>query len=290
LFALLFSSISFAQEEEYENEEDVIEILVPPKKMRQDELVSQKRPVQYSNIREEDKLWSTTLWRTIDCREKMNYHLYYPTEKMDYRNSLVQALVSAIDKKQIQAYDDEEFKIKLTPEEVAKRFDAEDKEVTQEKIDGSGDTIMIQKGYVNWGEVREFIVKEEWFFDKRHSRFDVRIEAICPIRVYKRTLNTGEEEVLSGEEVKMPMFWVWYPDARRPLAREICYTGKNNSNHYSFDDILHKRFFSSYITAESNSLNDRTIASYARNGMEAMMESERIKTELLKRESDLWEY
>jgi hypothetical protein len=46
--------------------------------------------------------------------------------------------------------------------------------------------------------------------------------------------------------------------------------------------------FSSYIVKESN-VYDRSIQSYAR-GVDALLESERIKEELFTVEHDLWHY
>ena len=50
-----------------------------------------------------------------------------------------------------------------------------------------------------------------------------------------------------------------------------------------------KRFFGSYITRESNVYNNRGIDQYA-VGMEAMLEAERIKTDIFNFEHDMWEF
>ena len=50
-----------------------------------------------------------------------------------------------------------------------------------------------------------------------------------------------------------------------------------------------KRYFSSYITAESNAYDNRAIDAYS-VGMESMLESERIKGEIANWEHDLWEF
>ena len=56
----------------------------------------------------------------------------------------------------------------------------------------------------------------------------------------------------------------------------------------SFNDFFEKRMFSSYIAKESN-VYDRYILSYAK-GMDALLESERIKNDLFIQEHDLWHY
>ena len=49
-----------------------------------------------------------------------------------------------------------------------------------------------------------------------------------------------------------------------------------------------KRFFNSYIYKEQN-VYDRRISEYAQ-GLDALLEAERIKLELLDFEQSLWEY
>jgi gliding motility associated protien GldN len=138
------------------------------------------------------------------------------------------------------------------------------------------------------------MVREMWYIDKKHAILDVRIIAMCPIRVYTRNLNVanseGDGSESSGEELRTQLFWVYFPEARRVLANTICYTGKNQASNLSFDDIFHKRYFSTRIEKISNTSNDREISEYTLNGLEAIMESEKLKLELLKMESDLWSY
>jgi gliding motility associated protien GldN len=288
LFAFLFSYVSLAQEEPEAEEEEAMEFMVPKTDIFEKAIVEEKKPIEYAEIKEENVLWSQFVWRIIDCREKLNFHLYYPTEELSHRKSLAQTLVEGIAKKKVQAYTDEEFKEIVPLTKIMERLGAAGKTRTEEKMDGSGDTTIIEKGFVNWGEVREYRVKEKWFFDKKHSKFDVRIIAVCPIRVFKRTLG-NEEENAQGEEVREELFWAYFPEARRVLANNTCYSGKNETANISFDDVFHKRFFSSRITRTGN-VNELEISKYTRGGFEALLESERIKTEMLKMESDFWSY
>lgn len=56
----------------------------------------------------------------------------------------------------------------------------------------------------------------------------------------------------------------------------------------SYDDIFLQRIFSSYIYKQENVYN-RTIAGYTA-GLEALLESEKIKQEIFDYEQFLWEY
>ncbi|MDR0692364.1 MAG: gliding motility protein GldN [Prevotellaceae bacterium] len=257
------------------------------------EILKDKEPIPYPPLRESDIFWSRRVWRVIDLRERLNYPLYYPTEVVQARKSFVQTLVSAIQKGTIKAYDtdSDEFITELSPEALRSRFEATDRTVVTPKMDGSGDTTIVIKGEFNWGEVKELYVKEDWFFDKHHSQMYVRIIGICPVRVYAKEIQTAdEEEEVTSDEIKKQLFWIYYPDARKVLANTSCFVGESEVTQLSFDDLFQKRRFSSYIRAISNNQNNRQIHSYTRNGMEAMLESERLKQEIFNFESDLWEY
>jgi gliding motility associated protien GldN len=257
------------------------------------EILKDKEPIPYPPLRESDIFWSRRVWRVIDLRERLNYPLYYPTDVVQARKSFVQALVSAIQSGTIKAYDtdSDEFITELSPEALRSRFEATDRTVVQPKLDGSGDTTIVIRGEFNWGEVKELYVKEDWFFDKHHSQMFVRIIGICPVRVYAKEIQTAdEEEDAVSELVKKQLFWIYYPEARKILANTPCFVGESEVTQLSFDDLFQKRRFASYIRAISNNQNNRQIHSYTRNGMEAMLESERLKQEIFNFESDLWEY
>ena len=74
---------------------------------------------------------------------------------------------------------------------------------------------------------------------------------------------------------------------------------KNNNNRISFDELLINRRFSSYIYKYDNVYGDREIRdyirqrdneSYAQWQTRIVMESERIKKEILDFEIDMWGY
>jgi gliding motility associated protien GldN len=131
--------------------------------------------------------------------------------------------------------------------------------------------------------VKKWRVKEEWYFDKQRSVMDVRIIGICPMQ-------EGKDEI-TGEPTGFfdPLFWVYFPDARPILANaEIFNLMKNDAERRTYDDIFWKRMFSSYIIKESNVM-DRKLNEYM-IGLDAILKSEEIKSELFNIEHDLWEY
>ena len=70
---------------------------------------------------------------------------------------------------------------------------------------------------------------------------DVRIIGLCPMM-------ETDDPTAEGKKSYMPLFWVYFPDARRFLKdAEIFNHRKNDAARMTFDDVFHKRFFSSYI-------------------------------------------
>jgi gliding motility associated protien GldN len=257
----------------------------------QREIIAEKEPIPYPNVREADVVWYRTVWRIIDLREKINYPLYYPTLPMQGRKSFVQAVVEAAQLGKLTLYDTDtdEFTAELNPKEIAVRFDAGDQTVRRQRMDGT-DTTYVIHNEIKWDEVQELLVKEVWYFDKHYSQRYVRITGICPIRVYNKELNSSDEEEESGIKAKRQLFWVYYPSARKVLANTPCFTGENEMSQTSFDDLFTKRRFSSYITAIADNQNNRRLDTYTRNDFELMIKADALKTDLMNFEHDLWEY
>ncbi len=246
------------------------------------EHVSNKKPVPYPSLREADILWSKRVWRIIDLRERMNLPMYYPITPKDDRYSLISILLYGIQHEGLPVYsiNDDEFKIPISYEMVNERMGATD-EVTE--VFNPETNLYEEVTYtreVRVEEVKQIMVKEVWFFDRNYSRMDVRIIGLCPIREYVDE---------NGEVVRRQTFWINYPEARNLLARYEVFNAGNDAQRRSFDDIFIKRYFGSYIVQEANMYDNRSIESYA-VGVDARLESERIKNEIFNFEHDLWEF
>ncbi len=284
---LTFSLSSFAQRE-------VNEPLVNDG-VYEKETIKQRIPIPYPHLREADMMWTRRMWRILDLRERMNHPLYFPTSRMYDRSSLVQRLMDAIKYNEINAYDpdvDDEFSSLISYDQILTKLEAKDTEKPDISPTTGEDTTIIISGSINWAEIRELEIKEEWFFDKQHSTMQVRILGICPIRVYTRFAQGQEDDDLSmgGDLLRMRLFWVYYPHARTVLANTAVFSDFNDAQRNSFDDIFFKRKFSSYIVQESNVFNNRRVSEYTFGGIPNMQESERIRSELFTFEHDLWEY
>ncbi|WP_421920970.1 gliding motility protein GldN [Marinifilum sp.] len=248
--------------------------------------IKNRKPIPYSNIRESDVMWSKLVWRIVDLREKMNLPMYYPTTPQDDRYSLIDLLMYGIENEGLTAYstNDDEFKEPMTLDEIHGKFDAQSDTIMQRnRLTGELEEKIIP-GEMHTDDVKRYMVKEQWFFDKQTSTMQVRIIGICPIREYVKDGDTA----MDGVQMKQ-LFWVYFPEARPLLATHEVFNPFNDAARYSFDDLFLKRRFSSFITQISNVHNNRGISEYT-VGINSMLEAERIKNNIFEYEHDLWEY
>ena len=245
-----------------------------------------KKPMPLPSVREADIFWSKTIWRVIDLREKMNIPLYYPTQEMDSRVNLINLLLQGIENGQLTPYDareDDDFKIPMSYTQVKEIFGAQATMQKKINFDTGEEELVSVSGDIRPTEIKQYMVKEDWYFDKQTSTLNVRIIGICPIREFIREGDT------SGQVQRQKVFWVYYPEARPLLATNLVLNPYNEARQHSFDDVFIKRLFSSYIIKESNMYNNRNISDYMQ-GRQAMLESKRIEDEIFNYEQDLWEY
>ncbi len=245
-----------------------------------------KKAFDFPYVREADVVWAHRVWRTIDFREKINQVFYYPlgTEPINQgRMNLYTILDQALTEGRIRGFDDDMFTKQIdweykkaslgdTIRDVDYEYNIDGEEVEVEKI-----TVTSLKEE----DVKLLRIKEDWFIDRARSVEDVRIIGFCLIY---------EKQKEEGVTQSYPLAWIRYndPEVRELLANSEVYNMDNDRARRSYDDIFRKRIFSSYIIRESNDFN-RRIDQYVQ-GIDAMMESQRIEDYIFEMEEDMWEY
>ena len=124
-------------------------------------------------------------------------------------------------------------------------------------------------------------MKEDWFFDKQRSMLDVRIIGISPVVL---GVNPETKEVVGLKQ----LFWLYFPECRYVFQNFFVYNPDNDAQRMSFDDLFWKRDFSSFVQKESNVFDRKISPNW--DGLDALLESERVRNEIFTFEHDLWHF
>jgi gliding motility associated protien GldN len=133
----------------------------------------------------------------------------------------------------------------------------------------------------------KYLIQEVVFFDKHTSRLHTKIMAIAPLQSDK--ISTRDDSNIMASLRESIMFWIAFDQLRPYLAMQYAIPNRNEVKRVTFDEFFQKRLFTSYIVGEGNMYN-RWIPDYSGTAAEVKKEQERIATELLNFEQDLWEY
>jgi gliding motility associated protien GldN len=133
----------------------------------------------------------------------------------------------------------------------------------------------------------KYLIQEVVFFNKHTSRLHTKIMAIAPLQSDK--ISTRDNSDIMGSLRESIMFWIPF-DALRPyMALQYAIPNRNEVKRVTYDEFFQKHLYTSYIVGEGNMYN-RWIPDYAGTEEQVKKEQERIATELLNFEQDLWEY
>ena len=258
--------------------------------------------VDYEYVDDKNILWSKVVYEFIDLNERLNFPLLFPvndTKYDDTRKSLWRVIRENIENGKIsEVYDSNNDNFTEASRIIGK--DSTDQEAKVFKNYNISDIYkskyvpesFVPREVASSSDIFGYVIKGVWYFDKIHAELRYRLLAIQP---YGKDLKTS----VDGEETETGYFWIWYPSIREILDKHLVFNDKNNNNRISFDELLINRRFSSYIYKYDNVYGDREIRdyirqrdneSYAQWQTRIIMESERIKKEILDFEIDMWGY
>jgi len=264
------------------------------KKTAEQDAIDNDKPLEYGYIDDRDILWSKVVWEYIDLNERINLPMYYPIDTssvtMD-RRSLFDTLLRGIKKGEIsEVYDDSYFTSKMSKAEInGKLFRVDTTDAGFDELNAGNPNIeeYIDKINLTSQDIEGFKIKGLWYFDKRQGELKYRLLALAPIAPDVQVM--GREDLDITEQ--LPLFWVWFPDARNVLHSMKVFNQKNSAYPISFDHLLNARRFNSIIYKEENIYGDREISNYVKgNALFQVIESNKMKDEIRNKELDMWNY
>lgn len=256
--------------------------------------VDNDKPLEYGYVDDRDIMWHKVIWEYIDLNEKINLPMYYPVDTTSVstdRRSLFDTLLRGIKRGDItEVYDDSYFTAKMTNAEINSklhRIDTTDAGFDELNAGATNIDEYIDRVNLTSQDIEGFKVKGLWYFDKRQGELKYRLIAIAPVAPDVQIM--GRDDINISEQ--LPLFWVFYPDAREVLHDMKVFNPKNSANPISFDHILNARRFNAYIYKEENIYGDREVAEYVRgNALFQVLESNKIKDLIRDKELDMWNY
>lgn len=260
------------------------------------------------NHRIDDVIWARYVYRIIDMRFKQNFQLYFPvlSDDPDYRNLFKVITDAVIDGMPIFEKQTGTIKPDFKQEPAAKKV-IPGMFLQGNPLDGDPDLDISTSNdmVVHYDSIEDefsfnfypyeslvrnqvkYLTQEVVFFDKHTSRLHTKIIAIAPLYSERITI-TDSTQVMTALNQSI-MFWVPFDLLRPYLAMQYAIPNRNETKRVTYDEFFQKRLYTSYIVGEGNMYN-RWIPDYANTYEDIKKEQDRIATELLNFEQDLWEY
>lgn len=266
--------------------------------------------------RTDDIVWSRIVYRIIDMRFKQNFQLYFPTNPDDPKYwSLFRLILDAVANGRVNSDGATEYlplyrknfrgikPLQFSEANLIERnlnmqmvfgvdvdenisIDTEDDFLVV--YDSINDNLWFNNfGYANYIRNQiKYLTMEIMFFDKHTSRFYQKIIAIAPLNSAMSSAADPYDNL-----VAQVRFWILFDQLRPFMARKYMIPLNNSSKRVTFDNFFAEHLYTSYIVGDDN-MFDRMIVQGQKVLTEEFVhrDQERIASELLNTELDLWEY
>ncbi|MAQ70078.1 MAG: hypothetical protein CMD23_03160 [Flavobacteriales bacterium] len=285
-----------------------------------DEKTGHHRMIPYTYVSEDDVLWAKRVKKILDIRISQNHPLYFPVavgydsymkngvttlvnevlSGMDARKNLYQILKDAATtinpetgQPLVSVFNSSLTRQYTTDEVVGNRSNNQPGLFqfvqTVETFDEFGDVIDENDVLTEYRavDIVGYYIDEEIFFDKRKSKLDYRYISITPL-----VLAQNAQSMYTGSDRTVKELGTFYfPEIRQLLANHKVFPLDGNiAQRMSFDEFFHRKLFASSIIKESN-VYDRQINNYLPGRtLEQLLEGERIREQIRRYESDMWNY
>lgn len=258
-------------------------------------------------IPESDIMFSKTVWRAIDLREKKNRPMF------SQNREITKVIIEAVKRGELQAYKNDslttpltlqEFNQKLTiPDEGGGLTEAEKAAgLTEEVDDGWGTPVKKAPANTNFTpagapttppapitneyfpkQLYQLELKEDVIFDKKRSRMYHDIKSISIILPASLSAIGIEEEVGTFKFSDLVRVFRAHPD------QAIWFNTLNDAQHKNLAEAFELWLFSSYIVKISNPADARLEDIYG-GPKQGILAAQQVAEELIEFEYNLWSF
>lgn len=148
-------------------------------------------------------------------------------------------------------------------------------------ITGTVERVITKKPKFSPDSVYTFRIKEQVIFDREASRLFTRIIGVAPIA----------KQVVAGKSLPRVLFWVYYPDIRKTLAKYDVYNPKNFTARMTWEELMESRYFFSYIIKSTiGNPGDKSLSAMYKRPAVPIAWGREYQAKIFNYEQDLWAY
>ncbi|HRP89069.1 MAG TPA: gliding motility protein GldN [Edaphocola sp.] len=231
----------------------------------------------WNDIRENDIAFKRRFWKRIDIHEKQNMPFIYPGDEYSGGGAFIEILIDAIKRGKIRAFQDDRFTTVLDFDQVKSKLNTESSAEVIDPITGESRIETVHNTF-NPDDVAMYQVQEDWIFDRNVGRMVPRLRAL--------TANIMQKDEDGNFRNWVPLFTVYYPEARPILAQYEVYNPQNDVHRISWTDYLDKMMYNGYIV--KSSFNNPT-GELNKPGFDGLIQGQNEMKDLIQKEIDMWE-
>jgi hypothetical protein len=240
-----------------------------------------KKPEPQYILRESEVAMANRQWNYIDLSDPLNKKLFNSLNVKDTIYPLIEVLEFGIITQKIACFGNDQFgssKNKIYSVEEFKKLITSTDTILEGAIDEqtNKDTIVkvAKTTTLNKSTVKGFLLKEEWFFNKKKAVDEVRIIGIAPL-------------IYSEKDQKVvQVYWVYFKECRELLASFKAVNPLGTNETYTYTDLFDKHSFTTKSVKESN-VFDRNQPENSK-GFNVDIENEKSKQNLQNSARDRW--
>jgi gliding motility associated protien GldN len=220
-------------------------------------------------LQESEVMWSKRVWRIVDMRESSNKMLLNP--RINKEINLMNFVRNSVFLNYMNAYSADDFKQKLNTQQIKKAF-------TKYDSSNVGGKLRVDSSALNMNTIKRFLIKEDYYFNKRNSTMQVKILGLAPL-----VDEFDSSGIYLGEK---QLFWLYYPSIRCCLNQRR--VRLNNDSVVYLESFFSKRLFTSEVYFVSVIQHENLPKKRKRENNKLEMNYRRDK--IRNGENDYWEH